>query len=131
MIWFAFALAWTAALLTPSPDRLARAILAWLVPGPEGGPELGDQFWLASKSLHVMAYALLAILSAWLRVPWPWRWLLLVFISIHGFGTELLQHFIVGRHASLRDVGLDHLGALLGLVLSWKWWLDRPGHRAV
>jgi VanZ family protein len=130
VIWCAFVLAWTASLLIPAPDQLAREILAWLFPSPQAGAELGNEFWLASKSLHIIAYALLTILSGWLRVPWPWRWLLLVFISIHGFGTELLQHFIVGRHASLRDVGLDHLGALLGLVLSWKWWLQRPGRPA-
>lgn len=82
--------------------------------------------WWFSKSLHVISYALLAILSGWLRVPWRSRWLLLVFISAHGFGTELLQNFVVSRHASLRDVALDHLGAVLGLGVSWKWWLERP-----
>jgi VanZ family protein len=110
----------------PSPDRIARAVLAYLLPGAERANDLGTHLWWFSKSLHVIAYALLAILSGWLRVPWRFRWLLLVFIFAHGVCTELLQTLVVSRHASLRDVALDHLGAVLGLGLSWKWWLERP-----
>jgi VanZ family protein len=126
VLWLAFVLAWTAALLVPSPDRIARALLARVLPGAEGNHDLDVSLWWFSKSLHVIVYALLAILSGWLRVPWRSRWLLLVFISAHGFCTEFLQHFVVSRHGSLRDVGLDHLGAAIGVGLSWKWWLERP-----
>jgi VanZ family protein len=126
VLWLAFVLAWTAALLMPSPDRIARGFLAYVLPGAEDANNLGTYLWWFSKSLHVMAYALLAILSGWLRVPWRSRWLLLVFISAHGFGTEFLQTFVVSRHPSPRDVALDHLGAMLGVGVSWKWWLQRP-----
>jgi VanZ family protein len=75
-----------------------------------------------SKTLHVSAYALFAVLSAALPVSARRRWLLIVVMSAHAFLTEFGQVFVEDRHPSLRDVGIDHLGMLLGMALSWKWW---------
>jgi hypothetical protein len=87
--------------------------------------ETGLLFILA-KILHVVAYAGLAILSGWLRLPCRWRWVILFIIMAHAPVTELLQLNIEGRTGTLRDVGLDHLGIGLGLLLTWKWWAEQP-----
>jgi VanZ family protein len=119
-VWTIYLLAWTAALLTPYPVAVARSV---------SPPELR---LLAAKSLHVAAYALLAVLSGWLRPPGRSRWLLLALLCAHAAATEFGQRFVATRSASWRDVGLNHLGLLLGLALSWRWWRApaRPAPRA-
>jgi VanZ family protein len=112
-VWFLYVLAWSAALLTPAPVWLIRAVLA---PGYS---------MVACKILHVAAYAVLAGLSGWLRVTGRLRWFLLAFLSAHAGGTEYFQQFVPTRTGSWRDVGLNHLGLVLGLALSWKWWLAK------
>jgi VanZ family protein len=102
--------AWTIALLTTEPVHVAEAVLA------------KPMLFPASKFLHVSAYALLAVLSGWLQVSFRFRWLLLVFLSLHAVGTEYFQQFVPERFPSLRDVGIDHIGIVLGLAVSWKWW---------
>jgi VanZ family protein len=109
-IWSGYAVAWSLALLTPQPVAVCDAVFA---------PDTGH---LASKTLHISSYAVFTILSAWLRARLPWRWLLLAFLSLHGFLTEYLQHFVPTRTPSWGDVGLDHLGILIGLLVAWKWW---------
>jgi hypothetical protein len=125
-LWLAFVISWTAALLMPAPEQVAKALLVPFFMSRDEFKGMGQPLMVFSKSVHVAAYALFAILSGWLHVPWRSRWLLLVFLSLHGFGTEFFQNFVVSRHPSLRDVGLDHLGLALGLALSWKWWLQKP-----
>ena len=52
--------------------------------------------------------AAIAGLSAWLHVPARHRWVLLLFMGLHGAGTEFLQWLLpTGRNGCLRDVGLD------------------------
>jgi VanZ family protein len=110
LAWCVVLVAWTIALLTTEPVHVAEAVLA---------PRM---LFPASKFLHVSAYALLAVLSGWLQVSFRFRWLLLVFLSLHAAGTEYLQQFVPERVPSLRDVGIDHVGIVLGLAVSWKWW---------
>jgi VanZ family protein len=110
LIWGGCVSAWTLALLTPQPVQVAQEVL----PPPSEFP--------TAKILHVCMYAFLTILSAWLGVRGPRRWLLVVFLSLHGCLTEYFQTFVPLRTGSWIDVGIDHLGILLGLLLSWKWW---------
>jgi VanZ family protein len=110
LVWGAFLAAWSAALLTPDPNRLVRGLV----------PEEGS--FLLAKGLHVTAYALLAALSGWLRPPPRLRLPLALALSAHAFATEFLQHFVPKRTPSLRDVALDHLGLLLGGALTYRWW---------
>jgi VanZ family protein len=102
---------WSIALLRPEPVHAAEATF----------PEEGTRY-LVGKSLHVGAYALLAVLSAWLPVRRRWRWLLLVVLSTHALGTEFFQQFVPERTGSWHDVGLDHIGLVWGILLGWKWW---------
>jgi hypothetical protein len=113
-IWFAYLVAWTTALLTPHPAVIADALL---------GEE--DAFY-ASKTLHITAYAVLAVLSGWLRVRSPWRRVALGFLSIHALSTEFFQQFVPYRYPSWTDVGWDHIGILWGIILSWRWWTEEP-----
>jgi VanZ family protein len=111
-IWAGFVALFTTVLLLPG------ATISSL-----HGPEMteGSKF-LVAKTIHVAAYAVLTILSAWLFVPVRFRLLLLAFVMAHGTATELLQHLVPGRSGSLYDVGFDQLGVFIGLALSWKWW---------
>src|SRR5439155_11145372 len=104
---------WTALLLTPQPAQIADAVLN------------KEHAFYASKTLHVSAYAVLAILTGWLNAPLPWRRLLMAFLSAHALGTEFFQGFVPHRYPSWADVGWDHLGIVWGLILSWGWWAEQ------
>ena len=112
VIWSAYTAAWTTALLTPHPAVVADEVL-----GEENA-------FYASKTLHVSAYAIMAILSGWLRLRSAWRRLFLAFLSIHALGTEFFQQFVPYRYPSWTDVGWDHIGILWGIILSWRWWQE-------
>jgi len=113
LLWFAYAAAWTVALVVPVPDV---QVLSF-------GEELIDLRWLFAKSVHVSAYAVFAILTGLLPVAWRWRLPLLFLLMLHGAGTEWVQeNFTTSRTGSLSDVLWDHLGIAVGCCVSWKWW---------
>ena len=112
LIWIGYLALWTLALLLP-------AHLIDTLPGIEILE--GRRFWVA-KGLHVTAYAILAILSGWLRLPARFRLVLVFLLMGHPTVTELMQQLVPGRTGSLRDVALDQIGVTLGLLLSWNWW---------
>jgi VanZ family protein len=109
LTWSLFLAAWTTALLTTFPVRVQESLIP-----PEG-------HFVSAKALHVGAYAFLAGFIAWLPIRGRWRWLLVAVLSLHAFATEFFQQFVEERTASLRDVGIDHVGILLGLLLTWRW----------
>ena len=117
-IWILYAAAWSWALLTPQPVRLRDALL-------DETPAL-----VSSKVVHVAGYLAFTMLSGCLRPAVPYRWLILAFLSLHAFGTEYLQQFVPQRTPSLHDVGLDHVGIVLGLAITWKWWLGTSASAA-
>lgn len=112
-LWLTYLLLWTAALLAPIPQHsfTAHEILHFTLK------------FILSKSLHIAAYAGLAMLSGWLGVQPRWRWLLMFVIMVHASLTELGQTALVARSGQLLDVVFDHVGIALGLLWSWKWWL--------
>src|ERR1700720_2637346 len=112
-IWLCYGAAWTAALVTPQPVHIRDAVLK----------KAPAEY--TSKLLHVCAYLGFTVLSGCLRVPLPYRWFMLVFLSAHAIGTEYLQQFIPDRTPALGDIALDHLGIAVGFVVRWKWWLAR------
>jgi VanZ family protein len=113
LVWGGYFAAWTTALLTTFPVHVQEAVIP-----PEG-------HFLSAKLLHVGSYAFLSALIVWLPVRGRWRWLLIVGLSLHGFATEFLQQFVEERTGSLTDVGIDHVGIALGLLLTCKWWPRR------
>jgi VanZ family protein len=110
-VFFTALALWTYGLLTPVPHKEAEQVL--------GGSE--PVFWFG-KTLHVCVYATLTLLGGSMRLTRAQRWLLLGLMSAHGFITEFLQQFVEGRTGCLRDVGLDHIGIILGLLAGWRWW---------
>ena len=113
LIWGTCVLVWTFCLVTTYPVHAGRAVLAQAADFP------------VSKVLHVVSYAFLTVLSAWLQVRGLWRWLLLVFLVLHGAATEFIQQWVPERTGSVRDVLLDCVGIGIGFALTWRWWV-RP-----
>jgi VanZ family protein len=104
---------WTFALVTPYPVEVEHAAL----PAEAGYP--------TAKLLHITAYALLTILTVFLPLRGGYRWLPVLVLSLHGFGTEYWQTFVPLRTGCWADVGIDHVGILLGLLFTLKWRLSR------
>jgi VanZ family protein len=105
--WLGLAI-WTVALLTPHPNQVGgRRFLP---------PEVA---FVVAKTLHVSVYALLAALVGWLPARPMGRGLLIALLFLHAGATEYGQLFVPGRTGTLRDVGLDSMGVVLGLALSW------------
>jgi len=117
LVWSGFVVLWTTGLLLP-----AQAFEN--LPGQE---TIASKKFPIGKSLHVAGYAVMTILSAWLHLAPRYRWILVFFLMGHATATELIQQGVEGRTGSLRDVALDHLGVMLGLLLTWKWWLEEDG----
>jgi VanZ family protein len=112
-VWSAFAVLWTIGLLYPLPERHA-----------------GDMQWqdylryYVGKTLHVIAYAVFAILSGWLNVRPARRWMLMFALMVHAGVTEWLQTF-VGRTGMPSDVVRNYAGITLGIAASWRsWWRE-------
>ncbi|HXG11478.1 MAG TPA: VanZ family protein [Gemmataceae bacterium] len=117
LVWLAWVTVSTVLLIGPSLAQLLRRQL-----DSGENPALDSQIFLLSKVFHVSDYALMAALTAWLPIARRWRGLLLVFLSAHAAGTEWLQQYVETRTGTWHDVAIDHLGLLLGLALTWKWW---------
>lgn len=115
--WCLCVVLWTVALLTLFPVQMGQAVVPRTLHFP------------AAKFLHVSAYAFLTVYLKWLPLGRR-RWLLLAFLSLHAVGTEICQQFVPGRHGMLNDVLLDHFGMMLGMALTWRCWLPRPGNGA-
>lgn len=112
VIWTGYVLLWTSLLVFPFPEGLELPLIE---------PSFLRKTVVA-KTGHVCAYALMTILSAWLRTGFPLRIVLLFFLMAHASGTEWVQQNLANRTGTVNDVVLDHLGILGGLLLSWKWW---------
>ncbi len=64
-------------------------------------------------------FALFALMTGFLRMP-PLAWSVgrvMVIVLLLAVSSEVLQHFALGRHPSLRDVVIDLVGAGVGIWL--------------
>jgi VanZ family protein len=112
VLWVAFVVAWTTLLVSP-----ARFQGSWPLDFAISRKEI------LAKAGHFMGYAAFAVLSGWLVISSRSRLLLLFFLMLHAAGTELAQQIPgLNRSGEVRDVVLNHLGILIGLLLSWKLW---------
>jgi VanZ family protein len=118
LVWALFVIAWTIALLWPVQPEI----------GVEQIDDLLAPFrYAVTKTLHVTAYAVLTLLTAWLKAPMRYRWLLVFFVMAHGTATEMgqltmNQMGVSSRLGDLRDVAFDNLGVLIGSIVGWKLW---------
>jgi hypothetical protein len=124
LIWLGFVLAWTIALELPVPETADLP----------GGEVIATNKFLFTNSVHVAAFAVMAILSGWTPLAPRYRWVMMFFLMLHAWGSEYLQellHSICFRGGKLEDVGFDVIGILLGVAASWKLWTAVPSDQIV
>lgn len=101
-------------------------------------PQFGLWDLAVKKSAHMFGYGLLGV--AMLRgvrgsAPFAWQQLVwaLAFTLLYALTDEYHQTFVAGRGGNLLDVGIDGVGATLGLAirLGWEWRFPRPHRPAV
>lgn len=84
-------------------------------------PNFNAADFIIKKSAHMLGYALLAL--AYLRAfngdisKWKLIWLLAI---LYAATDEFHQSFVPGRGPSVIDVGIDAIGAFLGLLWAKK-----------
>ncbi len=129
-------LIWMAVIFSASADtqstahtsRFLEPFLRWL--WPDISPEKIDGVrWIVRKTAHLTEFAILAWL--WWRAlrrpvrhdskPWSWRiaGYALGAIVLYAISDELHQYFVANRTASVRDVGIDTLGGMIGIGFLW------------
>lgn len=116
---------------TDKPDlRFVLLALAWMavIFGLSAQPKneipvFGAWDLLVKKGGHMLEYAVLAWL--WHRA-WGQRstWLAWGLAVVYAASDEFHQSFVPGRHAQWADVGVDAVGAALGLGLAG--YIERP-----
>jgi VanZ family protein len=87
---------------------------------------------VSDVSLHAIAYFVLALLliralaeGRWTGVT-PARVILAVIITVlYGLSDEWHQSFVPSRHADVRDVVADAIGACMAAVAVWAWSIIR------
>jgi VanZ family protein len=109
---------------------LLLAIWTWklLEPKPVPDPLIKNLLWiwewlpyLLAKCLHAFGYALLTFLAC-TATRGRGRWIAVVFLILHGAGTEIGQSFIPNRTGKPADVAIDIFGVLLGFWLNQRIW---------
>ena len=78
---------------------------------------LGTWDFVLRKGAHMTEYAILAVLLV--RATGSYRWAFVLAVAYAG-SDEFHQTFVRGRHGSPVDVGIDAVGALIGLTLLSK-----------
>jgi VanZ family protein len=120
-------------------SRILGPAIRWLV------PQISDEaldmtVTVIRKGGHLAEYAILAVLlRRALRKPlkgdprpWSWReagWAL-VLVALYAASDEFHQSFVPSREASVRDVLIDTLGGILGLIslrIAGRWGRGRVG----
>lgn len=112
LLWFLFVFLWTTALVVPVPGD---TILDFQ------HIRINVKFVLA-KTLHVLAYAGMTILSGRLLIAPRFRWAMMYFLMFHAGLTEIIQERLVYRSGLLMDVMFDSVGVALGVLVSWRHW---------
>ena len=77
---------------------------------------LGTWDYVLRKGAHMTEYAILAVLLV--RATRSYMWAFVLAVAYAG-SDEFHQTFVRGRHGTPIDVGIDAVGALIGLVL-WR-----------
>ena len=82
------------------------------------GTGLGTWDHVLRKCAHATEYAVLAGLLVRATSSYPWAFALAV---AYAASDEVHQTFVRGRHGTPVDVGIDAVGALIGLA-AWRRW---------
>jgi VanZ family protein len=109
-------LAWAAVASRWLPVVLWAALIFAVSSVPSLNSGLGEWDYVLRKCAHMTEYAILAVLLVRATASYAWAFGLAVAYA----GTdELHQMFVRGRHGSPIDMGIDAVGALIGLAL-WR-----------
>lgn len=90
-------------------------------------PHFDAYDWVVKKTGHLAIYAALAwafwrgLTGGAGRVTWRSAALAVVLAALYGATDEFHQSFVEGRGATVLDVGIDTVGAVLGLALTAAW----------
>ena len=76
------------------------------------------------KIAHILEYSILAILS--MRNFNNKKLFVFVATLIYAISDEIHQKFVPGRGPSPKDVLIDSLGIILGIMYVWKYWQKTP-----
>ena len=87
-------------------------------------PEAGVGHGILRKVAHFLEFCSLGVILSWLvRMLRDKTWMCIFAPLIAGVAVaavdETIQLFIPGRGPHIRDVGIDSLGVLLGVLLAW------------
>jgi VanZ family protein len=104
--WLALAVL-TYGLVSPDPPKAGAAVIP------------SELTLVVSKTVHIVAYAVLAAGIFWLTSGPRLRLALALLLVAHGAFTEYLQTFVEGRYGSVTDVFIDTAGVILGCLLGW------------
>ncbi len=106
---------WTWKLLEPNPvPEQVREFLTWWEWLP----------FLAAKTLHAAGYGTLTVLAGVaIRGRWAKR-CALIYLLLHGVGTEIGQNYVPNRTGRVRDVVIDFLGVAAGVGIGWRAWRE-------
>lgn len=138
---------WMAVIFSASGDshsfqhssRILAPLLRWLFPHLSDAA-VDQLVTVARKGAHLTEYAILAVLlvRALRKLGegdprrWSWRqaWWAVLLVGLYAASDEFHQIFVPTREASVRDVMIDTIGGIAGLLLFWafgrwrNWWGD-------
>lgn len=80
---------------------------------PTAPSRLGDLVF--KKGAHTLTYAVLALCYVWGLGDWRKRWVALLLAIAYAASDEYHQSWTPGRNPSVVDIGIDTVGAALGL----------------
>jgi VanZ family protein len=85
-------------------------------------PDFGGLDTLAKKGSHMFGYALLSLsyLYAIGKRDWKYFVISLCLTILYAITDEFHQSFTPGRNSTWTDVGIDTIGAMIGLI-SWRY----------
>ena len=103
--------------LLPAVLMMIIIFLLSAVPSKEM-PNFGLWDLIVKKGGHMTGYAILT-LAYWFAFGWnkKYWWLMLLLTFFYACSDEFHQSFIPGRHPSSLDVGIDMVGAILGMTV--------------
>ena len=134
--WFPVVI-WIAVIFLGSTDlmsaehtsRFITPFLRWLKPDISVAAIVQVHFFVR-KTAHLSEYAILATLIfralRQVMARFQWRALAALFSAVlFASADEFHQSFVTSRTASLGDVGIDSIGAVVGLLLCGMFYLGR------
>jgi VanZ family protein len=108
-VWLLAMAVWTVLLLTPDPAKSVTDSLS------------EDESFTLAKMLHVTAYACLTVSGVWAFRPHRALHYVAWGLVLHGAVTEFLQTFVPTRSGTVRDVILDSIGVVIGVLVVRRW----------